>query len=263
MNVGVQNYFYKLKELSTGEIQFLKNYIDSQKDQLPETRGYGHEILESFNLVFELNECGQSGAEGPDLDLIICNLEEDLYCRYEEEGIRFFDKLYAKDVSFYKDDEEAISFIFFMCQQYFRTAKQSSSVKEGLGSFKGYNIDAMWQVLRHVVAFNFAYRLYQDKEQFRPVLIENTSTTPFITGDQPIITPSVKQDTGDILEHGFYYPLTPLLALLFTADKKHPDKIIEICQSETVIDFNMCIYEQSSEQVYASQKEPLELLLKV
>lgn len=268
MGVGQEKYFYKLKELSTKEIQFLKTLLE--KDQSPLISQLNHGWLELFNKVFEIkNKIDQAGVSDPSidemLDVMICNFEEDLHCGIESEGGVFLDKLYTKDVSFYEDDEEVISFIFFICQQYFRTQKLSSNVQASLGSFNGYNIEAMWPVLRHTSATSVGFSLYQDRDKFRPILIENTSTTPFITGDQPIInTHAVGLELGESPEDlEFYYPLTPSLALLFTDDKKYQGEKIVTANKDDVIKYNTYILDQSGRQVYASQRGPLELLVKV
>lgn len=268
MGVGQENYFYKLKELSTKEIQFLGALLE--KDQRPLISQLNHGWLELSNKVFEIkNRLDQAGVSDPSideiLDVMICNFEEDLHCGIESEGGVFLDKLYTKDLSFYEDDEEAISFIFFICQQYFRTQKLSSNVQASLGSFNGYNIEAMWPVLRHTSATSLGFSLYQDRDKFRLILIENTSTTPFITGDQPIInTHAIGLGLGESPEDlEFYYPLTPSLALLFTDDQKYQSKTIVTANKDDVIKYNAYIHEQSGRQVYASQREPLELLIKV
>lgn len=268
MGVGQERYFYKLKELSKKEIQFLKALLE--KDQRPLICQLNHGWLELFNKVFDIkNKIDKKGISDSKvdemLDVMICNFEEDLHCSIESEGGIFLDKLYNKDISFYEDDEEVISFIFFICQQYFRTQKLSSNVRASLGSFNGYNIDAMWPVLRHTSATSVGFSLYQDRAKFHPILIENISRTTFITGDQPIINTHAVglelEDSPEELE--FYYPLTPSLALLFTDNPKYQGEKIVPADEDDVIKYNTYIHQQSGRQVYASQREPLELLVKV
>jgi hypothetical protein len=268
MGVGQERYFYKLKELTQEEVRFITALLE--RDQRPLMIQLNHGWLDLFNKVFEIkNKIDQAGISDPKvvemLDVMICNFEEDIHCSIESEGGIFLDNLYKKDVSFYEDDEEVISFIFFICQQYFRTQKLSSNVRASLSSFNGYNIDAMWPVLRHTSATSLGFSLYQDREKFRPILIENKSETRFITGDQPIVNTHAvglePEDSPEELE--FYYPLTPSLALLFTDDTKYQGETIISADEGDVIKYNGYIHEQSGRQVYASQREPLELLVKV
>ncbi len=268
MGVGQERHFYKLKELSQEEIQFLIALIE--KDQRPLIKQLNQGWLDLFNEIFviknKIKQRGKSDASIDEiLDVMICNFEEDLHCIIESEGGIFLDKLYKKDVSFYEDDDEVISFIFFICQQYFRTQKLSNNVRESLGSFNGFNIDAMWPVLRHISATTVGFSLYQDRKKFRPILIENTSQIPFITGDQPIINTHAVglglEDSPKELE--FYYPLTPSLALLLTDNTKFQDYTIIPANKDDVLKYNRYIYDQSGRQIYAAQREPLELLVKV
>lgn len=268
MGVGQERYFYKLKELSSNEMFFLKAFIE--QDNRPLIRKLNHGWLDCFNQVFNIKrKLSENKIFLPKIDerlsIFICNFEEDLHEKIESDGIKFLHKLYDKDVSFYEHDEELISFMFFICQQYFRTQRIMSNAKESLGSFHGLNIDAMWPILRHISATNVGFSLYQDRRKFRPIIVENTSGVPFITGDQPVINTCAiglnLKESPEELE--FYYPLTPSLAFLLTKKPKYKNaKIIPANESEVLM-YNQYIYQQSSKQVYASQKQVLERLLMI
>ena len=171
--------------------------------------------------------------------------------------------LYRKDLSFYDDDDELIEFLFFICQQYFRTQNIDSKVRAAMGSFKGFNVDGMWAVLRHTSATSVGFSLYQDRAKFRPVLIENTSNIPFVTGDQPIINThaiglSLEEIPSDL---EFYYPLTPKLALLLSSNPDLNSKEAVSIGEEKVTMYNKFIHSQAGKQVYSSERDALEQLL--
>lgn len=177
MGVGQERYFYRLKELTKEEITFLKALID--QDNRPMIRQLNHGWIDFFNQVFEIkgrvNEHGISHPEIDQmLDVLVHNFEEDFHSKIESDTIKFLDQLYSRYLSFYDDEDELISFLFFICQQYFRTQKISNRVYEAIGPFKGFNVDAMWAVLRHTSATSVGFSLYQDREKYRPVLIENS-----------------------------------------------------------------------------------------
>lgn len=266
MGVGQERYFYKLKELTKAEIEFIKALID--QDNRPLIRELNHGWIDFFNKVFEvkgfLDGRGISHPEADKmLDVLVHNFEEDFHGKIESDSIKFLEKMYNKDISFYDDEDEIIEFLFFICQQYFRTQNIDNKIKESLGSFKGFNIDAMWAVLRHTSATNVGFSLYQDRSKFRPVLIENVSKIPFVTGDQPILnTHAIGLSLEAIpTELEFYYPLTPALALLVTSNVGlNREKIISAGETEVTM-YNEFIHSQAGIQVYSSERKPLELLL--
>ncbi|QNU63990.1 DUF4238 domain-containing protein [Vreelandella titanicae] len=266
MGVGQERYFYKLKELTEAEIKIIQAFID--QDKRPLIRKLNHGWIDFFNQVFKIRDLLDShGVSHPEvdkmLDVLVHNFEEDFHGRIESDAIKFLEMLYRKDLSFYDDENELIDFLFFICQQYFRTQNIDSKVQAAIGSFNGFNIDAMWAVLRHTSATSVGFSLYQDRANFRPVLIDNTSNIPFVTGDQPVInTHAIGLSLEEIpSELEFYYPLTPKLALLLTSDPDLNRMGIISIGEEKVAMYNRFIHSQAGKQVYSSERAALEQLL--
>ena len=266
MGVGQERYFYKLKELTEAEIKLLKAFID--KDTNPMIRKLNHGWIDFFSQVFKIRDLLDSnGVSHPEvekmLDVLAHNFEEDFHGKIESDAIKFLEMLYRKDLSFYDDDDKLIKFLFFICQQYFRTQNIDNKVRTAIGSFKGFNVEGMWAVLRHTSATSVGFSLYQDRADFRPVLIENASNIPFVTGDQPIINTHAiglsREEVSSDLE--FYYPLTPRLALLLTSNPDLNRKGTVSVGEEIVTMYNTFIYSQAGRQVYSSERDTLEQLL--
>lgn len=266
MGVGQERFFYKLKELDNAELEFIKAFINQDKRTMIRDLNLGW--IDFFNEVFKIRELVVSdGISHPEvdniLDVLIHNFEEDFHGKIESNAIKFLEKLYHKDLSFYDNDDQWIEFLFFICQQYFRTQKINSNVQKAIGSFKGLNIDKIWAILRHSSATSLGCSLYQDKANFRPVLIENTSNTPFITGDQPVINTHAiglsLEEAPSELE--FYYPLSPELALLLTSNPELNRKGIIYVREDKVTMYNKFIHSQAGKQVYSSERDTLEQFL--
>ncbi|KKN81231.1 hypothetical protein LCGC14_0321850 [marine sediment metagenome] len=265
MGVGQERYFYKLKELTEAEIKFIKALID--RDKRPMIRKLNHGWIDLFNQVFEIrNLLDSHGVAHPEadkmLDVLVHNFEEDFHGKIESGAIKFLEMLYREDLTFYDDDDELIEFLFFICQQYFRTQAIDKKVRTAIGSFNGFNVDGIWSVLRHTSATSVGFSLYQDRASFRPVLIKNTSDSPFITGDQPIInTHAIGLTLEEIpSELELYYPLTPRLALLLTSNPDLNRKIAISVGEEKVAMYNAFIHSQAGKQVYSSERDALEKL---
>lgn len=266
MSIAQEKYFYELKELSEQEISLLKAVIEC--DSRPMIRRLNHNWIELFDNVFRLKR--QLGVEGiasleidKMLDTLICNLEEDFHCSIESEGDEFLELLYNRDLSFYDDDERLMSFLFFICQQYFRTQNVRHNVTSLISesnSFKDVNIDAMWSVLRHVCATSFGCSLYQERDRFRLIMVENNSGLPFITGDQPVINTHAVglrlEEEPEEVE--LYYPITPSIALLLTGRGEYHAKKYVPANETDVWKYNKYIFDQSGKQVYSSSRDALE-----
>lgn len=266
MGIAQERYFYKLKELTEEELEFLKRLIE--RDNRPLICKLNQGWIGFFNKIYEIKRIiDERGISHPDidgmLDVLIHNYEEDFHSKIESDSIKFLEKMYNKDLSFYYDEDELIEFLFFICQQYFRTQNISNNACKTLCSYKDFNIDAMWTILRHTSATALGFSLYEDRAKYQLVLLENVSTIPFVTGDQPIINThaiGLRLDEAP-KELEFYYPLTPLLALLLTDNADLKGEITISADEKDVIKYNKYIYSMSGKQVYASQRAPLELLL--
>ncbi|MFH7524865.1 DUF4238 domain-containing protein [Aeromonas sp. A5] len=266
MGIGQERYFYKLKELRYNEVEFLRALIDQDSRKI--IRKLNRGWIDFFNRIFvikkQLSECKISTPEADEIiDVIVHNLEEDFHSKIEAEAIKFLEMLYKRNLSFYDDEEQLIDFLFFICQQYFRTQNINDNVRKEVCFFQDINIDAMWPVLRHICATNLGFHLYLNRVNIRPVLIENHSNIPFVTGDQPIInTCAIELRPGEIAtDIVLYYPLTPTLSLLLTDDPEKIKKGVLIADEHDVIMYNKYIYCKAGKQVYASEKLPLELLV--
>lgn len=271
MNIGQERYFYKLKELSEQEVAFVTALIEC--DNRPMIRELNHGWIKPFVDVFELrrqlDSKGMLSQEMDEmLDAFICNHEEDFHCSIESEGDEFLELLYNRDLSFYDDDERLTSFLFFICEQYFRTQNISQNVGRLMGSsesLKGIDMHAIWAILRHVCATSAGFSLYQERDRFRPTLIENDTGIPFITGDQPVINTyavgsNLEQEPEDL---EFYYPITPSIALLLTEREEYRAKSMVLANETDVRKYNKYILDQSGRQIYSSSRDVLEAILGV
>tara|TARA_Y100001972_G_scaffold49378_1_gene60646 strand:- start:12330 stop:13154 length:825 start_codon:yes stop_codon:yes gene_type:complete len=264
MGIAQEKYFYKLRELGQAEIEFLQGII--ALDNRPVIRQINMGWIEFFGKVFEIRDMFNSRKIQHDeldrlFDILICNYEEQFQGKIEAEGIKYLEALYKKDLSFLDDDDELIQFLFFVCQQYMRTEAIKSSVLKSLKGYKGLDVESIWTVLRHIQATSMGFSLYQDRKKYRVVLIENESSLPFITGDQPIVnTCALSTPEGEAPEElELYYPLSPELALLLTEKESKPFKVIS--SDDDVASLNNHIVTQSSKQVFASEIDILEALI--
>ena len=81
------------------------------------------------------------------------------------------------------------------------------------------NIDKTWNVISHILATNLGYMLFIQRDKIHCILLKNTTSIPFITGDQPVINTYAIREPMKFLEKNeleLYYPIKPNLSLLLT-----------------------------------------------
>jgi hypothetical protein len=110
----------------------------------------------------------------------------------------------------------------------------------------------------HLAAINVARTLFVERDRFNLVLLDNGSSTPFITGDQPVI--NLHGDAPEPLapdQFGLYYPLSPAKAMLLVldADRHAAEQSIT---AEDVHAYNVQIARESHSQIFANCRESLE-----
>lgn len=270
--IAQEKYFYKLIKLGGVEEAVVNEFILS--GETLELRKLNGKWIDAFNSIYKVRrEAEEKGVSKNKLDHFFdiqkCNFEENLHSRIESSSAKFLNMLYQGDHSFFDDANERSLFIVFLCQQYFRTRSMAERFRQLVGPIENFNVDATWQVLRHVLATTLSARIFLDTARYYPVLMNNKSRISFITGDQPIINPLIGELTLDDFPNSLddlssevelYYPLTPNLALLLTKNFCGEHEIN--CSEAEATKYNRYIRKQSSKQVYASSRTPLELLLK-
>lgn len=103
-------------------------------------------------------------------------------------------------------------------------------------------------------------------EKYKGILLENKTSIPFITSDEPAINPYVLEMQGNELKRGefeIYFPLSPSLAVLLTARQEYIGKEIhEITDPKEIHLLNLAIYKESDRFVYSNCKQTLAELWK-
>lgn len=260
-NVGAENYFYKLQELSPEDIGFLREFI---KDS-PEGLRTSHEKLLRTLMIpheakRELEKTGLLTPEGTAvLDQAIVELNDDLHTSIEADFQWYLESMISGYLAFLKNPEQAAIFYHALSVQYARTnhIKRTRVVMDSK-RFEMYTRIA--NPLTHIVATNVGSSLYAERETHSIQILENKTSIPFITGDQPLINvASGPKDTAPPARFDLYYPLSPRKAMVLLAPSSEflpsepsiiSENFVHLC--------NLRIAAHSYRQVFSASKEPLE-----
>lgn len=262
MNIGQKKDFYKLKELTDKDIDFLeKAIVNNSPEHLKKNN---QEWIESFNKAFEIkNELEKrniSHAEiDKELDEAVFNLEEDLHGKIESEAIKYIEDILKENIDFYDTDDGCMNFTHYLCVQYMRTQKRKHEVLSSLGSVSFIDTEKIWNILSHLLSTNIAWSLYADRKYFKMILLKNSTENNFITGDQPVINTYAiglrPDEAPDKLE--FYYPLSPKLAILIKEKSSDNESKCVQLTSDEVDKYNQYIVGQSHSQIYGASDSDL------
>lgn len=255
--IASETYFYETQKLTSGDMQFLDDFIARATDE--RLRELNRDYVKLNQLTFDLRErLTRKGltpevrdAMEEELRWAERNLVERYHASIEGKCHHILNSLRNGDDDFYRDEALCADFVYFLSLQYFRTAK----MKKGLGNIHstlpGHDSRRTAQILNHILATNVGAGLFRERKAYRIAFLKNETSAPFIAGDQPVLNMLDPKATDDL---ELYYPLSPHLAILFTKDVvRLPDRERSVTLFE-VERYNYAIYSNSEDQIYSSDE---------
>lgn len=256
-NVASERYFYDINGVTLNDCTLIKQiFISKQIGPIKSLLEDWIKPIETFLLLYNVvpNEREIKSL----IEIQLKNLLEELHTQIESDGMSGLCKIQSGDVTFLsKDDdlyeEDDIGFIIYLCFQYFRTKKNKSNVKEGLGEYTRLfnDFDNAFNLIALILSTRLGYTLLNHikNKVFHCYLLENDSEIPFITGDQPVINTHASSNVyEEVNELELYYPITPGMSLLITKDQIENKK----CCVKKVQEYNKLIVRQSHEIIFAN-----------
>ncbi|HIH2748262.1 TPA: DUF4238 domain-containing protein [Burkholderia lata] len=265
MNIAQERDFYRLRELSSKDVAFLKLVIGKATGNSLRRANLGQ--LEFFGKIFEMqSKIKLAGLWSEDLegefDREINNLEENWLQRMEDVGSEYISMLLERNTSFYSNSQDILAFLHFLSLQQFRTKKMQDKMARQFREKMNFDITAAWPVLRNIISLNIATAVFRERERYKLILMENGTESPFVTGDQPVINiyGVGKPPYEPVDELEYYYPISPDLAIIISEreEMRHLD-VIEVT-SEQVRWYNNAVASESHEQMFSNSKASLESL---
>lgn len=262
-DVGQQRDFYRLRELTDEDIAVIEMMIQPMPDYLKDNaRG----LVNKFSLIAKLRQRAEAVRPASqealkELDLLANSMEERMHSLVESSGIPFVKRMLSGDTSFLTGDDGSPAFFYFLSLQNFRTKRVRERILQmqhdaGLP----HTFERSWNVLTHIFATSLGWSLYSDRRNLRLVLLSNSTGTPLTTGDQPLINLLSNGDGTPPEKLAWYYPLSPLLAMVLTEQPYIYDFERGQMSLDDVLRFNECIRREAHEQLYSTSRAQLEAL---
>lgn len=216
-DVAVERHFYKTHNLSNAEIDYIRKFwIEPSPPQ-------SHRVHEMFLTMFSVwarlrenipTHLAANEKYSQFIEEQIINAEEDYHAERENAAKPLIDALKRRDVSFYADDEKCTAFLHFLSLQYFRTSLRANVIERFKTRFN-IDITRCWNIMSHIFATNLGSSLFLERKQRHLTLVQNDTSLPFVTSDQPVINLlGGMKDSDPPQKLSLYYPISPSLAVI-------------------------------------------------
>jgi hypothetical protein len=260
--VGGENDFYRLKELTVPDIDCLKLFIESLREQGRD----GHkQFLNAYILPTLLKrKMEQNGNQDPHakklLEVAISNLNENYHAAIEKDFWPYLEVIKNRDFEFYETPDKVAEFLHGLFVQYMRT----KAVKERGCQIKSNLFDDMervWDVLSYILAIESSAGFFMKRKEFKIIVLDNNTQVPFITSDQPIInmlTAGTSLEAPERIE--LYYPLSPTQAMLYLEKSTSVAGINTNISMDEAHRYNMMMLDHSAFRVFSNSDEYLRCL---
>ena len=139
MGVGQAKDFYKLKKLTSHDINFIRSFtIGRHNNVLRET---DEQWIMTFQEISEIREVYEKNGVSNEIidievDKLIHNFEENYHCIIESKSIKYIEMILNKNISFFENDEGRADFSYYLCMQYIRTKKIEENIKSSFSSLE-------------------------------------------------------------------------------------------------------------------------------
>jgi hypothetical protein len=265
--VGGENYFHRLQKLSDAD----KFHLEEMAKRFAYGSEANRRLIDAFirphlvrDRLSSLDPAREISGESVvdhlrKLDLIISNGVED-YHTHIENGFRPYLALMLKDdVTFFDDDQRAAEFLHGLMLQFTRTKGPREIIAEDPGPFE--NIRGVWIILHLMMAVTVGASFYLDRKKYKIVLIDNHTTLPFITGDQPIVNIHADLATRRPPEQmELYYPLSPIKSMLYLERSNPLYEDRHEVTLEEAYRFNQLIAQNSYRRLFAESEDSLKIM---
>jgi len=216
--VALENFFYETKPLDDKKLEFIYNmWIKEQKPLLQTINmGWLSFFSKSDMMIKFLTKINTDNKFDHLLLFLSSNIEEKMHSELETDFDIILHNLIEGNKNYFDEDKQ-MTLLFILCIQYFRTKNiKQKIIDAGLNN----SLETTLNATRWILGTTLAYNIYCPKK-YKLVLINNNTSTPFITSDQPIINifAGINEKPLDELldeELELYYPLTPSRALLLS-----------------------------------------------
>jgi len=259
-NVAAQNYFYRLNELTTEDIDFVRTeFIEKSHEKLRA----GHEyLLHAFTLPHQAKRRLElAGRVTPEFEQFFnemtINANEKYHGSIERQFKPLLDAMIRGDLGFLDNTDQTVAFYHGLAVQVLRT----NSPKRAKANLRPDQYELYQRtagLIMQILAVNMGLKLWLERSESDIVLLQNDSEIPFITADQPIINLAANPtELNPPDDWDLYYPLCPKRAMiLLMPNSKRLPVSLSVTAGEAHM-YNLGIAAHANSQIFASEEGEL------
>ncbi len=282
--LAAERDFYKINFLDDEDIVFIRRFSSASPEELREIHD---SYLKDFYNVSRAYKLSQK-VTPPEIvrqKLIEFqhNALENLHGAHESESVEILKRMNQGDFSVFDSSENRVKFTQFFAMQMTRTKsfkdkafgfavdeETFKSYPNPPYSFEKYQhlMNKNWWFLSYMFGMNIGANLTATRHQDKHVLLENNTSEPFITSDNPIINvhESIKSSHGRTPPEFMdaFYPISPRYAYMVNNSNQYPPGKVSITH-EQAISLNTQMAFRANEHIFAqtdSQIKEIKQLVK-
>lgn len=266
VNVAQEKFFYQLEEFTEEEEIILFDLVKSWSNEA--TLEMNLEIFKTFTSYSKIKKIADHHVKlNPDnqlklqskLDAFRYNSIENIHTLLESFGKKIIAVESMEDLKFLDDERELFLTMIFIAFQYLRTKKMRTSVENIIKTKPLLSIKFV-DPFAFIFSTNLANSLTFHKD-LTFTLLENTTSTEFITSDQSLINleKDIKDVNNKVINFRVYYPINPRLALIINYDKNPKEKyILEKLDEKKINELNSFMFTNSDRFIFSQTTKLLE-----
>lgn len=254
-----ENYFYKIGDIKSTDIPVLESFIKPCSEDIKKIhRDFFNNIYLTQLLTKEIKDDKHRIQLEKQLN---SNTFENYLSEIEKNGKHFVDKLTNNEHIDFSVKENVFNLTYFLGHQFTRTKKikdiismaDSSEIDSHTKEMFRDAFNRNWWFICSVLAVNVAKSLALDPK-LKIQVIENKSSTKFITSDQPVV--NIHEDGSNGNDIDLYYPLSPIKALIVgtSADRYSSEDEVNERQAD---ELNRKLSTQASSTLYGESEEDI------
>lgn len=250
-SIAGERFFYKSVRLTEEDKKYISLLIDKTPHE--SLREIHRDTLRMFQLTFDIRDRLRSVNFSNDgrieIEKILTDMEKNLgerfHGRIEQDMIPILNQLKAGNDSFYSDQNQSMNFLNFISHQLFRTPALRKIAKTIKSPIANLDPSRTWLVESYIFSVNVATGLIGARNDYMIIFLNNDTSVPFITADQPVVNLKTMHDKDLKL----YYPISPTKSVLLTKnDGEYISKHLNVT-SISVEYYNQEIYKKSLNQI--------------
>lgn len=215
------DYFYKTKDLSPNDVQFILAIQSRTPLYLQEIHA---KWISHFLMRQDLGvNYRQSGIkiEGVDqaLHALSCNELENIHAAHEKAVLDVMEELAHENLEVLETKENWRAFTTYLGQQITRTKRMRDGYFSSLHSQKRLPLEQVqiakqtWWLQSLLLGINVGGSLYLSRDSMNLSMLINRTSIPFITSDHPVVNVHECATNVHPTSTDIYYPISPRLAI--------------------------------------------------